>query len=68
MVRAVALSGLALLFLTISPNFRLTLWGIFAALVGGMEQYSPLSYVAMGCAIVLGFLFALRAASAPRKS
>ncbi len=66
MVRAIALTGLAVLFLSISPSLRHTVWAGITAMVGGLEQYSPFSYVALVIAIVIGFLFFLRAASVQR--
>jgi uncharacterized membrane protein (DUF106 family) len=66
MVRAIALMGLAILFLAISDSLRHSVWVGITALVGGLEQYSPFSYVALVIAIIIGFLFFLRAASVQR--
>ncbi len=65
MARAFALTGMAGGFLAISPKLRDSLWGGFATVVGGLDQYSPFSYLILVGALVVGFLFFLRASSAP---
>jgi hypothetical protein len=66
MLRAFALSGMAGGFLLISPKFRGSVWEGVSTAVVGLEQYSPFSYVGLVAVILFGFLFFLRAASAPR--
>jgi hypothetical protein len=65
MVRALALTGLAASFLGISPHLRTTVWDGIAAATGALDAYSPVSYLALVGVLVLGFLFFVRASSAP---
>ncbi len=65
MVRAVALTGMAGGFLAISPKLRDTVWGGISMAVGGLDRYSPFSYVGLAAVLVLGFLVYLRGSSAP---
>ncbi len=67
MLRALGMTGLAAIFLTVSPKFRGSVWESFAAFVGVLDQYSPFSYAAVAGALVLGFLMFLRGSSAPRR-
>ncbi len=64
-MRALALTGLAFGFLGISPNLRNTVWDGITFATGALDAYSPVSYIALVGALVLGFLFFLRAASTP---
>ncbi|HYW42398.1 MAG TPA: hypothetical protein VE959_06050 [Bryobacteraceae bacterium] len=66
MVRLVALISLASGFLAISPRFRQTAWDGLADMVGGLDRYSPFSYIALGAALIFGFFFLLKASAAPR--
>ena len=66
MVRGIALTGLAGGFLVISPKLRENAWDALGQVIRGMEQYSPLSYVGLAVALVLGFLAFLSASSGPR--
>jgi hypothetical protein len=66
MVRAVALTGLAFGFLGLSPNLRNSVWDGVTMATGALDAYSPVSYIALAGAMILGFLFFLRSASTPR--
>ncbi len=66
MVRAIALTSMAGLFLLISSELRASVWNGFATMVHGIEAYSPVSYVGLVAAIVIGFLFYVRTASVQR--
>ncbi len=66
MVRVLALTGLAFGFLGISPNLRNTVRDGVTLVTGALDAYSPVSYLALVGVLILGFLFFLRGASAPR--
>jgi len=66
MVRALALVSLASGFLIISPKLRLTAWDGISVAVNHLEQYSPYSYIALGLALLVGFMLLLKSAAAPR--
>jgi hypothetical protein len=66
MVRPVALLSLAVGFLAISPKLRLTAWDGINVVVNHLEQYSPYSYVALAVGMLIGFMFLMKASTAPK--
>ena len=66
MTRILAIFGLAIVFLTISPKLRDAVIGILAGGVHGMEFYAPYSYVALALVAVGSFLVSVNRGSQPR--
>ena len=66
MIRILALFGLAILFLIISPALRGGVMGTFESGVHGLENYSPYSYVALAVVLFLSFVVSVKRGSAPR--
>ena len=66
MLRAAGCFGLGILFLAISPALRTSLMEDFTGLQQSMEQNSPGSYIALGVAVLIGVMFAIRHAAQPR--
>jgi hypothetical protein len=66
MVRILALFGLAIGFLSISPKLRDGLLGVFASGVHSIELYSPYSYVTLGIVAFGTFVVSLKRGSQPR--
>jgi hypothetical protein len=46
MVRAITLSGLAVVFLAVSPPLRKDMLGVINSAVLAMQHYAPFSYIA----------------------
>ena len=66
MVRTLALFGLAIGFLSISPNLRDGVMGAFEAGVHRIELYSPYSYVSLVLVAFGTFVVSLKRGSQPR--
>jgi hypothetical protein len=66
MVRAVGFAGLIAAFLSISGKFRGSAWGLIAGSIAILDEFSPLSYIALTGGIVIGFLVYVRTGSTPR--
>jgi hypothetical protein len=66
MLRAFGIFGLALVFLAISAPLRGRVMGLFAAFVGMLAKYSPISYVIFGLVTIVAFLIFVSRGSKPR--
>lgn len=66
MLRALGCFGLGILFVAISPPLRQSIADGLSALEHQIQIYSPISYVAIGLAVLLALMFCLYRAAQPR--
>ena len=66
MLRIFGLTGLAVGFLVISPPFRMTVLNGVGSAVNTLNNYSPLSYIALGIVLLSGAAVSLHSSPRPR--
>ena len=66
MTRLFSTFGLGILFVTISPNLRGTVWSAVDASLQWMTVNGPGSYIGLGFVTLAGMMFGLHRASQPR--
>ena len=66
MLRIFGLTGMAVGFLVISPPFRMTVLHGIGWAVNILNQYSPLSYIALGIVLLSGAAASLHSSPRPR--
>lgn len=66
MIRLLSLMGLGGGFLMISPELRGTVLSGLAAAEQTLNRYSPVSYVVLGLALLLGLVMSFRQGAQPR--
>jgi len=65
MIRVLAMMGLAGGFLAISQPFRMTVLNGIGSAVNTLNQYSPLSYIALGIVLLGGAALSMHSTARP---